>query len=377
MGDINKRDERLGATNINNQGYVMTIVEYNTNNNIIIEFNDEERTRVKSRWDRFKSGNVKNPSAYKQRLNSTKKNNQGYIMKVVEYNGVGNIVVEFQDEYKERVRCTWQQFESGSLTNPSLSKKRIGEERVNKQGDLMKIIEYKSSSDIIVEFQDDYKAKVSTTYGNFNKETIVNPYHPTIYGVGMKGAKYPASYINKSGKTVGTKEYYVFRSMITRCYSDNYHKQQPTYKNVTCCKEWHNRDVFEDWLRSQPNYEKFLNGDFALDKDILVRDNKIYSPETCCLVPRRVNELFKKDWAEDNDMPIGARKKNGKYIVYCCVNGENTYVGTYEDKQEASMAYKNFKEKYIKQVAQEEFDAGNITEKCYNAMINYEVEIID
>lgn len=76
-------------------------------------------------------------------------------------------------------------------------------------------------------------------------------------------------------------------------------------------------------------------------------------------------------------MPIGVREKNDKYVVYCCVNGKNTYVGSYEDKQEAFMAYKNFKEKYIKQVAQEEFDAGNITEECYNAMINYEVEIID
>jgi hypothetical protein len=97
----------------------------------------------------------------------------------------------------------------------------------------------------------------------------------------------------------------------------------------------------------------------------------------CCLVPRRVNELFKKDFSEDNNMPIGTREKNGRYIVYCCANGKNTYVGTYEDKQKAFIAYKNFKEKHIKQIAQEEFNVGNITEECYNAMINYEVDVID
>lgn len=39
--------------------------------------------------------------------------------------------------------------------------------------------------------------------------------------------------------------------------------------------------------------------------------------------------------------------------------------------------YKPYKETIIKQVAQEEYDKGNITEKCYEAMMNYEVEIDD
>ena len=34
-------------------------------------------------------------------------------------------------------------------------------------------------------------------------------------------------------------------------------------------------------------------------------------------------------------------------------------------------------EEYIKNVAQEEYSKGNIIEKCYNSMINYEVEITD
>lgn len=39
---------------------------------------------------------------------------------------------------------------------------RLGQEKLNNQGSLMKIVEYNNSSDIVVEFQDDYKARVST-----------------------------------------------------------------------------------------------------------------------------------------------------------------------------------------------------------------------
>lgn len=264
-----------------------------------------------------------------------------------------------------------------ALINEELKAKRLGEIAENKHGCLMKIIEYNNSNDITVEFQDDYRYKTHTTYGNFTKRTIVNPYSPTICGVGISGAKYPSSYRNSNGETVHTKEYLTFKSMITRCYNPNYHKQQPTYAQVECCKEWLNRDNFEDWLRSQKNYEKFLNGGFALDKDILVKGNKVYSPETCCLVPQRINGLFEKNKKKDSDLPIGVKKYYGKYVVYCCVNCKNIYVGTYKTRQEAFVAYKLFKENYIKQVAREEFDAGNITKECCDAMMKYEVEITD
>lgn len=377
MGDVNKRNERLGLTNVNKQEYLMKVVEYNNNNNIIVEFQDEEHTRVKSTWNKFKNGNIENPYMYKQRLGMIKENNQGYLMKVVKYDGVRNVVVEFQDEYKERVCCIWKQFQNGSVTNPIVKKLRLGEKKLNKQNDLMIIVEYNNAHDIIIEFQDKYKAKIKTTYENFTKGNILNPYHPTIYGVGMKGLKYPASYINKNGRTVGTKEYYAFRSMIARCYSVNLNKRQPSYKEVTCCEEWHNRDNFEDWLRSQPNYMKFLENDFALDKDILVHGNKIYSPETCCLVPRKINELFKNDADKSNGMPTGVKKHKNKYLVYCCINGKNTYIDTCNTKIEAAITYKNFKENHIKQIAKLEYFKGNITEQCYNAMMNYQVEIIN
>ena len=39
----------------------------------------------------------------------------------------------------------------------------------------MKIVEYKDSHNIMVEFQDKYKVKVHTGYNNFKKGAVYNP----------------------------------------------------------------------------------------------------------------------------------------------------------------------------------------------------------
>ena len=50
-------------------------------------------------------------------------------------------------------------------------------------------------------------------------------------------------------------------------------------------------------------------GGWELDKDILVKGNKIYSPDTCCFVPKEVNTVFTKRQSKRGDYPIGVIKK--------------------------------------------------------------------
>ena len=52
-------------------------------------------------------------------------------------------------------------------------------------------------------------------------------------------------------------------------------------------------------------------------------------------------------------------------------------IGRRKTIEEAFNIYKEYKENIIKQVAQEEYSLGNITKKCYDAMMSYEVEITD
>ena len=116
---------------------------------------------------------------------------------------------------------------------------RINEEKYNNQGCLMKIIEYNKASDIVVEFQDEYKAKVRSIYANFLSGSIRNPYYPSVYGVGMTGNKYSTKINDKH-----TKEYDTWASMLQRCFDDKCKEKQPSYKHVYCCDEWLLYEIF-------------------------------------------------------------------------------------------------------------------------------------
>lgn len=261
------------------------------------------------------------------------------------------------------------------VPNVNLHDDRIGEEEYNYQGCLMKIVEYNASRDITVEFQDDNRGLVHTQYYNFKHKQVKNPYYPLVHGVGMVGNKYPAR-VNG----VQLKEYRAWTSMLCRCYNDNFKLKKPTYKDVTCCNEWLIYDNFYEWIHGQENFDKWLNGNkWELDKDILVKGNKIYSPSTCCLVPRSINLLFVKSDKRRGNLPIGVsyNKENKAYMLSISRKIHDFPPIYLDTPEEVFKVYKEYKENVIKQVAQKEFNLGNITKVCYDAMMKYEVEIGD
>lgn len=243
----------------------------------------------------------------------------------------------------------------------------------------MKIVKYNDAVNIIVEFQDNYKAKVHTQYTNFKRGNVKNPYYPSVYGVGITGNKY-TTWV--SGENEHTKEYQIWINMLIRCFDNKTKVKYPTYENVTCCEEWLLYDNFYEWIHSQDNFDKWYNNDgWHLDKDILVKGNKTYSPETCCLVPYNVNKLFLKNDTNRGNLPIGVHRdvKGYGYIARCMnpLTDDRDYLGYRTSVLGAFQLYKSHKENLIKQVAEMEYSKGNITEQCYDAMMNYEVEITD
>lgn len=253
---------------------------------------------------------------------------------------------------------------------------RLGEEKLNNQGCLMKIIEYIDKNNVIIQFQDKYKAEVHTNYQLFSKGIIKNPYYPSVYTVGIIGNKYPVS-IN----CIKTKEYATWSHMLERCFDKKIKDKYPTYQNISCCNEWLYYENFYEWLHSQENFDKWYNGKrWSLDKDIIIKGNKVYSPETCCLVPQNVNSLFTKSSTMRGNFPIGVIRRGNRYIAQCenPIHNKRRHVGSYLTPEDAFYSgYKPHKEDLIKQVAQIEHDKGNITKKCYDAMMNYQVEIED
>ena len=78
----------------------------------------------------------------------------------------------------------------------------------------MKIVEYQNSENIVVEFQDEYKFRKKTTYSNYNKGQIKNPYDKTVYGIGYVGE---GEFLTKRNNRP-TREYTCWIHMLERCY---------------------------------------------------------------------------------------------------------------------------------------------------------------
>ena len=114
---------------------------------------------------------------------------------------------------------------------------------------------------------------------------------------------------------------------------------------------------------------------WELDKDILFKGNKIYSPETCCFIPREINQIFPKRDLKRGEYPIGVTRKRGKFSAQLSTKDFNKNLGVFNTPEEAFQAYKSAKESYIKEVADKWKD--QIEPRVYQAMYNYQVEITD
>ena len=259
----------------------------------------------------------------------------------------------------------------------NLKSERLGEENYNIFGTLMKIVKYNNNKDIIVEFQDEYKARVHTEWKHFKIGNVKNPYDKDVFNIGYIGIGKYATRINKKE----TRCYSTWHSMLQRCYDPYFINKQLTYKDCFVCKEWHCFQNFAEWY--EKNYYEIENEVMELDKDILYKGNKIYSPEKCIFVPKRINQLLLKSNKIRGKYPIGVSYHYNKerdwerLKVRCGTLKKSEFLGYFPLNRpfQAFTVYKQFKESYIKQVADEYKDL--IPQKLYEALYRYEVEIND
>lgn len=244
-----------------------------------------------------------------------------------------------------------------------MNNERIFEIRNNKQGTPMRIIRYGSISDIDVQFMDEYGHIVhNAAYTNFKNGQIKNPYDKTTYGVGYLGS---GKYMAKAGGKV-VESYNVWHDMIRRCYSEKSKEKFQAYFHICMVsKLWHNYQNFAEWF-NENKYE--VDGRLHIDKDILYPGNKIYCPDTCLLVPQRINMLFLNK-PNKKGLPNGIAKYSDRYLVK--YNGvEHGYGNTLEDAFEL---YAKVKKDAIIKIANEYKDI--IPKKLYSALLEYNVLI--
>lgn len=181
----------------------------------------------------------------------------------------------------------------------------------------------------------------------------------SLFGVG----------INDMPHMSQSKAYSIWHRMIERGYSEKYKKKRPSYQDCTVCKEWLTFSNFLKWFNE--HQDEYHDG-YHLDKDILCKGNKVYSPDTCCFVPQEINSLLQCSNRGKN--MIGSQRSGNLWVSRISINGKNTYIGSFKTEMEAYQAYKKAKEKYLQDMATKYYSQGLIVERVYFALMSYEVE---
>ena len=208
------------------------------------------------------------------------------------------------------------------------------------------ILKYINKSKILVRFNDEWGYQTYVKKGNLLKGSISNPYARTVQGVGFQGVGEHPTRINKKE----TKSYLKWASMIRRCYSEKELEKFPTYRDCTVHPDWHNFQNFAEWHVNQEHYDS----DYHLDKDLLAEGNKVYSPDTCVLIPAEINTLLNACTANRGDYPVGVslRKDCGLFIASIRINGDKVYLGRYKTVEEAAKVYQEAKRRHVREIAE-------------------------
>ena len=211
--------------------------------------------------------------------------------------------------------------------------------------------------------------KVELTQGQINgligvERVVVKA---TVYGVGFNDVAFQIKVDKKH-----IWQYQLWLSMMGRCFSEKFKQHRPTYEDVTCCDEWLSFANFLEWLNKEVEYKGKPEG-MELDKDIIVKGNKTYSPDVCSLVPKAVNLLLLDSGATRGIYPVGVcfDKGRGKYIARLRCFGKMKHLGYYTTIESASFAYKIAKEAQIKIVATQYKDV--LSPAVYESLMGWEV----
>lgn len=167
-----------------------------------------------------------------------------------------------------------------------------------------------------------------------------------VCGVGINDAPYMVV-LRRNGKRTLCPYYRVWQNMLERCYGRVTGKNCPTYDGCSVAECWHKFMSFKAWMEKQDWQGK------ALDKDILVPGNKVYSPDACVFVSKRLNQLLCDSAGSRSAWSIGVKKHRNRFVAY--IGGKNKgHIGSFDTPEEANAAYRAAKAGIIRKVASEQ-----------------------
>lgn len=144
--------------------------------------------------------------------------------------------------------------------------------------------------------------------------------------------------------------------------------RHPSYAD--CTVEWGNEGEFAQWAVQQIG---LLEEGFELDKDVLIKGNRVYGPDTCVFIPNEVNVLLSGCYKAKRRgaYPIGVCFNKGSGTFVAQMNKEygslDKYLGSFKTVEAAFACYKEAKEARIKTLAEKWRD--KIDPRAYEALM--------
>ena len=187
-----------------------------------------------------------------------------------------------------------------------------------------------------------------------------------VYGVGFNSK---GRYKTRKGGRL-TKAYSSWRPMMQRCYDARAQISRPWHTDCVVSNDWHDFQDFAEWYDNHP----YSDLGYELDKDLLFNGNKVYSPQTCCLIPHELNVLLLDRRLDRGVYPQGVDRKKSelKYRARLNVDGKSVYLGCFDCPSEAHQVYRAAKERYVKNKALEW--ANKIEWNVFVALMSWTLE---
>lgn len=236
-------------------------------------------------------------------------------------------------------------------------------------GDVV-VLEYNNARDVTIKFLNTGNVRKTGTSELKKGEIRDNEAFP-VYSVGVMDVP------NEARRNVPIpKEYSIWNGVRQRCYNENIRHLTPSYQEAEMSENFKRYSYFKEWCNKQIGFDQ---DGWQLDKDILIKGNKIYSEDNCCFVPPEINTLILKADRIRGKYPIGVyydtSKTHKRFSARVSKNGKHKRFGSYLTPEEAFVVYKREKEKHIKEVANEWKD--KIDPRVYEALMNWTISIDD
>ncbi len=220
------------------------------------------------------------------------------------------------------------------------------------------VVAYHRCSNIEVMFEDG--VVVSCSSAALRGGRLRNPMQPHKGSVGFVGI---GRYTPKDHKA----SYKIWYAMFERCYKASVQRKHPSYVGCSVSEDWHNYQNFAEFYENHAHrYEGW-----ELDKDILICDNRVYSKETCCFVPKEINNMFQMGRKSESGFTgVYFESSSQKYIATAPdETASKRNLGRFDTVQEASRVRTAYKDAYIRRLAEKW--RGLLQPEVYNKLVDW------